>query len=72
MIVYRLIGNKLVSLYCSDLPEKSIYSEYDYVSFSLDKNFNYTGGAIAYCKSEIGEKFIIKRDKEGEVVRQEL
>ncbi|EKF52473.1 hypothetical protein C426_0047 [Lactococcus garvieae DCC43] len=49
-----------------------MYPEYDYVSFSLDQNFNYTGGAIAYCKSEIVEKFIIKRDKEGKVVRQEL
>lgn len=72
MIVYRLRGNRFVSLYCSDVPEKSIYPEYDYVSFSLDKNFNYTGGAIAYCKSEIVEKFIIKRDKEGKTVRQEL
>ncbi|MDT2741900.1 hypothetical protein [Lactococcus garvieae] len=49
-----------------------IYPEYDYVSFSLNKNFNYTGEAIAYCKSEIVEKFILKRDKEGKVLRQEL
>ena len=27
---------------------------------------------IAYCKNEIVEKFIIKKDKEGKVVRQEL
>ena len=72
MIVYRLRGNRFVSLYCSDVPERSVYPEYDYVSFSLDRNFNYIGGAIAYCKNEIVEKFIIKRDKERKVVRQEL
>lgn len=72
MIVYRLRGNRFVSLYCSDVPERSVYPEYDYVSFSLDRNFNYIGGVIAYCKNEIVEKFIIKRDKERKVVRQEL
>ncbi len=51
MIVYRLRGNRFVSLYCSDVPERSIYPEYDYVSFSLDKNFNYTGGES--CKTRV-------------------
>jgi hypothetical protein len=42
------------------------------VSLSLDKNFDYTGGATAYCKTEILEKFMVKKDKEGRYVKQEL
>lgn len=72
MIVYRLRGNKFVSLYCSNVPEKSIDPEFDFVSLELNKHFNYTGAAIPYCRRDIVEKFIVKRDKEGKNIRQEL
>lgn len=35
MIIYRLRGNKYVSLYCSSVPRGAIYPEYDDVLFSL-------------------------------------
>lgn len=32
MIVYRLTGHRFVSLYCSDVPERSVTLEFDFVS----------------------------------------
>lgn len=72
MIVYRLRGHRFVSLYCSDVPERSVTPEFDFVSMELDKHFNYTGSAIPYCREEIVEKFRVERDKEGKLVRKEI